>query len=117
LRPAVRRGATFRYLTGCGYIYVTINENENGEPCEVFVRLGKAGGCASCQTSALGKTIARALQAGVKAEVIVSDLKGMSCGRPAGIGDDLILSCPDAIARALSEYIPLQTPLDEKGTG
>ncbi|MEE9206970.1 MAG: vitamin B12-dependent ribonucleotide reductase, partial [Gemmatimonadota bacterium] len=43
-RPASLRGITRKIETPLGVMYVTINEDEQGRPFEVFVALGKAGG-------------------------------------------------------------------------
>ncbi|GAH11457.1 unnamed protein product, partial [marine sediment metagenome] len=55
-RSRVTTGVTERVTTGCGYIYVTVNRDEQGI-FEVFSHLGKAGGCASAQLEATCRLI------------------------------------------------------------
>ncbi len=45
-RPKVLVGRTVEMMTGCGKLYVTINQDEHGVPFEVFTSMGKAGGLA-----------------------------------------------------------------------
>ncbi|MGP3666874.1 MAG: vitamin B12-dependent ribonucleotide reductase [Candidatus Bathyarchaeota archaeon] len=108
-RPKMLRGVTYEIQTGCGSLYVTINEDENGLPFEVFARLGKAGGCASAQTEGLGRSASLILRCGIDPREIVKHYKGISCDRQVGIGKNKVLSCPDAIGKALELY------LQEKG--
>ena len=102
MREEVLKGHTRRVKTGCGNLYITINE-EKGDPKEVFVRLGKAGGCAASQSEALGRLITLALRAGVEMKEIVMQLAGIGCHQPNGFGDTKVLSCADAVARCLGK--------------
>ena len=104
-RPEKTFGVTYEIQTGCGSLYVTINEDENGLPFEIFARLGKAGGCASAQTEGLGRSASLILRCGVDPREIVKHFKGISCDRPCGVGPNKILSCPDAIGKALERYL------------
>ena len=105
-RAPVLWGETQRKVTGCGSLYVTLNENESG-PREVFANMWNAGGCASASTEAIGRLISLAFKYGAPPDKIVKQLKGIRCHIPLGFGPDQILSCPDAIGRALAEkYLP-----------
>jgi len=115
-RPEVTYGVTVRINTGCGKLYVTINEDEYGI-CEVFAQMGKAGGCAYSQIEATGRLISLALRSGVKVESIIKQLIGIRCPSPAWQNGSTVLSCSDAIARALREYVEGKTrqKLETKG--
>lgn len=105
-RPDKLHGSTHRLKTGCGNLYVTINLDESGKPEEVFVRLGKAGGCASSQTEALGRLITLALRHDVPIEDIIKHLGGIGCHQPAfSGGGGRNLSCADAVANALKAHV------------
>ncbi len=101
-RSRVLKGETREKVTGCGSLYITINEDEFGAR-EVFANMGKAGGCASASTEALGRLISLAYRYGATPEKIAKQLKGIRCHVPTGLGPNQILSCPDAIARAIEE--------------
>ena len=62
-RPQLLTGETQRMDTGCGKLFVIMNDDEYG-PREVFANMGKAGGCASSNTEALGRLISLALKKG-----------------------------------------------------
>jgi ribonucleoside-diphosphate reductase alpha chain len=99
-RPQLLSGETQRMETGCGKLFVIMNDDEFG-PREVFANMGKAGGCASSNTEALGRLISLALKKGAAATEIVEQLKGIRCHVPYGVGPNATLSCADAIGKAL----------------
>ena len=100
-RPDSVSGTTSRMDTGCGDLFVTMNDDSDGHPFEVFATLGKAGGCAAAQTEAIGRLISVALRSGVGVEQIHKHLRGITCHRPVGFGPNRVLSCADAIAKAV----------------
>lgn len=102
-RPEIIQGSTQKMSTGCGNLYVTINEDDQGI-FELFTAMGKAGGCAASQAEAISRLISLALRAGVDAEAIVRQLSGVRCPSPAWKNGELVLSCADAISRALKRY-------------
>jgi ribonucleoside-diphosphate reductase alpha chain len=108
-RPSITIGHTVRMNTGCGNLYVTINESDDGQPFELFNHMGKAGGCAASQNEAIGRLISYALRCGASVEPLVKQLKGISCHRPAWGEDGKISSCSDAIGKALEKYYVAKT--------
>jgi len=90
--------------TGCGPIYITINEDDDGL-FELFTTMGKAGGCAASQCEAIGRLVSLAWRSGVQARQAVKQLIGITCHKPSGFGDNKILSCADAVAKAIQEHM------------
>ncbi|MEE8341789.1 MAG: adenosylcobalamin-dependent ribonucleoside-diphosphate reductase, partial [Candidatus Neomarinimicrobiota bacterium] len=104
LRPIRTQGITQRIRTGEGTLYITINEDDDGL-CEVFTAIGKAGGHAAAQSEAISRLISLALRSGINPKAIVKQLKGISGPSPNWESGRLILSTPDAIGKALDDYI------------
>ena len=104
-RPSVTVGTTRKVETAeCGDIYITVNEDDEGL-CEVFINMGRSGGCRSAQCEAIGVLISTALRAGVDPRSISKRLKGIRCASPSWQPGGMILSCADAIGKAMEQYM------------
>jgi ribonucleoside-diphosphate reductase alpha chain len=102
-RPEVILGTTTKVTTGCGNLYITVNQDEEGNLFEVFTQMGKAGGCAASQLEAVGRLVSLALRGGIDIKIIVEQLKGIRCPSPSWDKGKKIFSCADAIARVLEK--------------
>jgi ribonucleoside-diphosphate reductase alpha chain len=105
MRPDVLLGTTRKMRSPLGDLYVTVNEDEDGRPFEVFATLGKAGGAAMADAEALGRLISLALRSGIPLADISKQLRGISCDRAVGIGPNKVLSVPDAIGQVLELHM------------
>jgi ribonucleoside-diphosphate reductase alpha chain len=110
-REDVIHGSTRKIRTGCGNLYVTVNEDEEGKLFEIFNQIGKAGGCAASQSEAIGRLVSLAFRSGLEPEDIIRQLKGISCHTPVWYREGKVLSCSDAVAKAIEWH------LQEKGRG
>ena len=104
-RPKALPGTTYRIKTGCGTMWVTITE-EAGAATEIFLKMGKAGGCVSAVTETIGRVSSQALKAGMTLEDLATTLTGISCQQPwpKTDDDDGSSSCCDAIAKILKAH-------------
>jgi ribonucleoside-diphosphate reductase alpha chain len=104
-RPELLRGATRRLETPLGTLYVTITEDDRGQPFEVFMSLGKAGGALMADVEALGRLISLALRSGIPIKEIYRQVRGISSDRTIGLGPNKVLSVPDAVGIAIERYM------------
>ncbi len=109
-RPAKVEGATYRIETPLGVSFITVNQDPDGNPFEVFVIIGKAGSEVAAMAEALGRLISTTLRFGnhlparERAREIMQQLQGIGGGKSVGFGPNKIKSLPDAVARALGMH-------------
>ncbi|HKC04436.1 MAG TPA: adenosylcobalamin-dependent ribonucleoside-diphosphate reductase [Patescibacteria group bacterium] len=107
-RPLRVDGATYRIPTPLGVAFITVNQDPEGNPFEVFITIGKAGSEVAALAEALGRMISTTLRFGnhkppiERVREIMDQLKGIGGGRSVGFGPNKIRSLPDAVARAIS---------------
>src|SRR5690349_19876486 len=104
-RPDLLKGATRRVETPLGTMYVNITEDDKGQPFEVFISLGKAGGALMADVEAIGRLISLALRSGVPMQEVYRQLRGISSDRVVGLGPNKVLSVPDAIGIAIEKWM------------
>ena len=118
-RPRSLTGSTYRTQTPIGTAWITITENDEHEPFEVFVQVGKGGSDTMAVAESLGRLISLILRlpsplsAQRRLEEVISQLRHIGGGQPTGFGPDKILSLPDALSRTLAEHIGEVKPLPE----
>lgn len=125
-RPSVLPGWTYRIETPLGRAFVTINENGDGQPFEVFVNTSKAGSETAAISEAIGRLISYILRLSStvspreRLEEVWRQLNGIGGGRAAGFGPNRVRSLADGIAQALRRYLDqpkhfhVLTPEDEE---
>jgi len=104
-RPELLRGTTRRVETPMGKMYVTITEDKKGQPFEVFMSLGKAGGALMADVEAIGRLVSLALRSGIPLTAIYQQLRGISSDRVIGLGANKVRSVPDAVGIALEKWM------------
>ena len=104
-RPDLLRGTTRRIDTPLGTMYVTITEDDKGQPFEMFMSLGKAGGALMADVEAVGRLISLALRSGIPIQEIYRQLRGISSDRQIGLGLQKVASVPDAIGIAIEKWM------------
>ena len=110
-RPRALRGMTFRQETPLGTAYITINEDEQAQPYEVFVNQGKAGSDVAALAEAIGKLTSVVLrtpspmQPRERLTQVARKLRGIGGSSSIGFGAQRARSLPDAVAKVLEDYL------------
>lgn len=113
-RPYRRFGATISKATPAGTAHVTMNDDEDGRPFEVFVDIGKGGSDIKAMAEALGRLTSLVLRVSSpltpreRIYEIVNQLSGIGGPRSMGFGRSRVRSLPDALAQALEEQYLLE---------
>lgn len=115
-RPHTLHGSTYRKQTPLGYAYVTVNNDEQGQPFEVFLNVGKAGSDVSAVSESIGRLISLvlrmpgALAPAERLRWIIDELAIIGGGRPLGFGNNRVRSLPDGVAQVLAEHLSQLSP-------
>jgi len=113
-RPDYLQGLTRRIATPVGHAFVTLNADEDGDPFEVFVNVGKAGSDITADAEAIGRLVSLSLRIPSDyspkevASQVVNQLVGIGGAHQRGFGNGRVYSLADAIAKVLAEYLEQQ---------
>jgi len=110
-RPRALSGQTYGIETPVGKTFITINENGNHQPFEVFLNTAKAGSDVAADSEAIGRLISYILRITSPIEPIQRlqevwrQLEGLGGRRSLGFGPNRVRSLPDGVAQVLAEYM------------
>ena len=109
-RPYMVAGVTYQTETPVGKTFITINHDDNNEPFEVFITVGKSGSDVAAMADALGRMLSLLLrlngQLGYREKIkhIIAQLIGIGGAKTVGFGDKRVRSLPDAVAKVLAKH-------------
>lgn len=115
--PQEAWGMRVRKKADVGWVYTSVFREADATPVEVFINIGKTGGYVAGAAEVTGRLASRALKYGASLEEIATDLVGISCGTPYGMGAASVLSAFDAVGKSLLEIArskQLQLPIAEE---
>jgi ribonucleoside-diphosphate reductase alpha chain len=119
-RPKKLHGATYRKETPLGTAYITVNSDDQDQPFEVFMNVGKAGTEVTAVSEAMGRLISlvlrmpAALPPTERLRWVTEELIGIGGGRPLGFGANRVRSLPDGVAQVLVEHLSDLPQVDEE---
>jgi ribonucleoside-diphosphate reductase alpha chain len=101
-----------------------MNEDEENQPFEVFVEIGKAGSDIKAMAEAMGRLMSLILRMASpvspveRIREIVKQITGIGGARSYGFGKRRVLSLPDAVGQALAEnYLGVSYGNEDGGQG
>ncbi len=115
-RPMILRGRTYKMQTPVGEGFITINRDEQDNPFEVFITVGKGGMHTMADAEAMGRLVSLSLRLArsatnvdpkTVAQKISAQLRGIGGASHVGFGKDRVMSLADAIAKALAEDLAI----------
>jgi ribonucleoside-diphosphate reductase alpha chain len=110
-RPQALVGTTYRVSTPLGTAYITVNENGNSQPFEIFIHTTKAGSETNAVSEATGRLLSYLLRLTSpvppqdRLKEVVRQLSGIGGVHSLGFGPNRVLSLPDAIAQCIQDYL------------
>jgi ribonucleoside-diphosphate reductase alpha chain len=110
-RPRALKGYTYTIATPAGKAFVTINENGDDHPFEVFINTAKAGSETAAVSEAIGRLISYTLRLASpvaprdRMREVIRQLSGIGGGRSLGFGPNRVRSLPDGVGQVLDEYL------------
>ncbi|MCL5439193.1 MAG: adenosylcobalamin-dependent ribonucleoside-diphosphate reductase [Patescibacteria group bacterium] len=109
-RPERAEGVTYRTQTPIGEAFITINHDENKEPFEMFITIGKSGSDIAAMAEALGRIVSLNLRLSgglsprERVRQVIAQLAGIGGARSVGFGKEKVRSLPDAVAKVLARH-------------
>lgn len=109
-RPMMVNGSTYKIKTPVGEAYITINQDENSEPLELFINIGKAGSDVAAMAEGLGRMISLSLRLSSnypnteRVGLLIDELSHIGGSTTLGFGKDRVRSLPDAVAKVLKRH-------------
>ncbi len=110
-RPRFLTGFTYSIETPLGKAFITVNENGENQPFEVFINTAKAGSDTAAVSEAIGRLLSYTLRLASTIEPsrrlreAANQLLGIGGGRPLGFGPNRVRSLPDGVGQVLDEYL------------
>lgn len=101
--PIEAWGMRLKKRSDVGNVYTAVFKTEDGKPVEVFITVGKSGGYVAGAAEVTGRLASLALKHGASLGEVASELIGVACGMPYGVGPNAILSMFDAAGKSILE--------------